>query len=72
MSNGTSGTTAHAKYADIEVTLSDHVAVIEIQRPPYNFFDLSLIQQIADALDHADNNPECRVCLLYTSDAADE
>ena len=57
MSNGKSGTTAQNKYADIEVTLKDFVAVIEIQRPPYNFFDLSLIQQIADALDHADNNP---------------
>ena len=32
MSNGKSGTTAQNKYADIEVTLKDFVAVIEIQR----------------------------------------
>ena len=70
MSNGKSGTTAQNKYADIEVTLKDFVAVIEIQRPPYNFFDLSLIQQIADALDHADNNPECRVVVLTSAGTA--
>ena len=35
-------------YTDIEVTRNDHVATIEIQRPPHNFFDQSLIEQIAD------------------------
>ena len=37
-------------FNDIEVTFEDgHVAVVEIQRPPHNFFDISLINQIADA-----------------------
>jgi enoyl-CoA hydratase/carnithine racemase len=70
MSNGNNGITATNEYADIEVTLSDHIAVIEIQRPPFNFFDLSLIQQIAEALDRADNNLECRVVVLTSTGKA--
>jgi len=30
-------------FDDIEVTIQGHVAIIEIQRPPHNFFDYSLI-----------------------------
>mgnify|MGYP001182486210 FL=1 len=70
MSSGESGTTAQNEYADIEVRLDDFVAFIEIQRPPYNFFDLSLIKQIADALDHADRNPQCRVVVLTSAGTA--
>ena len=70
MSNGNNGITATNEYADIEVTQSDHIAVMEIQRPPFNFFDLSLIQQIAEALDRADNNPECRVVVLTSTGKA--
>ena len=70
MSNGESGTTAQNEYADIEVTLDGFVAVIEIQRPPYNFFDLSLIQQLADAFAQADSNPQCRVVVLTSAGTA--
>ena len=51
-------------YADISVTLEHRVATVEIQRPPYNFFDFSLIEQIADAFDSLDENPECRAIVL--------
>ena len=47
------------QYDDISVTLNDHVAVVEIQRPPHNFFDVSLIRQIANAFDTLDDNPAC-------------
>ena len=47
-------------YTDIAVTLDKHVATVEIQRPPNNFFDLSLIRQIADAFDTLDADAECR------------
>jgi len=40
-----------ADYEDIEVTQTGHVALIEIQRPPHNFFDIALIGQLADACD---------------------
>jgi enoyl-CoA hydratase/carnithine racemase len=53
-----------AEYKDIGVELSGHVATIEIQRPPNNFFDVVLINSIADALDDLDNNNECRAVVL--------
>jgi 2-(1,2-epoxy-1,2-dihydrophenyl)acetyl-CoA isomerase len=37
--------------ADVGVDVDGHVAVIEIRRPPNNFFDVVLIGAIADALD---------------------
>lgn len=49
---------------DISVELDGMVAVIEIQRPPYNFFDYDLIQQIANALEALDENPACRAIVL--------
>ena len=35
-------------FPDLGVEKHGHVTLIEIRRPPLNFFDLSLIQQIAD------------------------
>ena len=40
----------YATFDDIGVDLADFVATIEIRRPPHNFFDIALINQIADAL----------------------
>lgn len=51
-------------YTDISVEVSDHVGLVEICRPPHNFFDHSLIQQIADAIDELDSNTECRAVVL--------
>ena len=48
------------KFTDIGVEKIGHVTTIEIQRPPLNFFDISLINQIADALTDIDNDPEAR------------
>ncbi len=53
-----------SKFTDIGVEKSGHVTTIEIQRPPLNFFDVSLINQIADALTDIDNDPEARACVL--------
>ncbi len=49
---------------DIQVQLKNHVALIEILRPPNNFFDLSLICDIADALEELDNDDQCRAIVL--------
>lgn len=49
---------------DLAVSLSDHVATVEIRRPPHNFFDFQLIRQIADAYEALDAAPACRVILL--------
>src|SRR6476620_11985662 len=51
-------------YPDIAVELSGHVATIEIQRPPNNFFDVVLINSIADALQDLDGNDQCRAVVL--------
>jgi len=49
----------------IRVTLGDdHVATIEMCRPPNNFFSLALIGGIADALAELDERPRCRVAVL--------
>ena len=52
------------EFDDIEVTLDGHVALIEIQRPPHNFFDHALIGQLADACAALDENPDCRSIVL--------
>ena len=52
------------EYDDISVEVKDYIAKIIIQRPPNNFFDSYLIQQIADAYEELDNVVECRVILL--------
>jgi enoyl-CoA hydratase/carnithine racemase len=49
---------------DIHVESVGHVTTIEIRRPPLNFFDLSLIQQIADALEQIDADANCRAIVL--------
>lgn len=53
-----------ASYQDIAVTTNGHVAVVEIQRPPHNFFDVSLINQLADAFSVLDADRHCRTIVL--------
>lgn len=52
------------RYGDVSVDLQDHVAVVEIHRPPHNFFDLALIRSLADAYEALDADPECRALVL--------
>lgn len=49
---------------DLGVETHGHVTLLEIRRPPLNFFDLALIRQIADALDALDKDMECRAVVL--------
>ncbi|HUG36844.1 MAG TPA: enoyl-CoA hydratase/isomerase family protein [Candidatus Limnocylindrales bacterium] len=53
-----------ATFKDIGVSLTGHVGQIEIQRPPHNYFDNALINQIADALEAFDRDPACRAVVL--------
>ena len=53
-----------SKFTDIGVEKKGHVGIIEIQRPPLNFFDISLINQIADALEEFDRDIEIRSSVL--------
>lgn len=49
---------------DLGVTVENHVATVEIRRPPHNFFDISLITQIADTYEELDALADCRAILL--------
>ena len=51
-------------YEDISINLNGNIATVTIQRPPNNFFDYLLIQQIADALEELDEETDCRVIIL--------
>ena len=52
-------------YGDVHVEQhDDHVALLELRRPPDNFFDRALIAQIGDALDALDEEPRCRAVVL--------
>lgn len=42
----------------------DHVATVEIRRPPNNFFSLAMLTGIAEALESLDGDPSCRVVVL--------
>jgi len=53
-----------AEYQDIGVELSGHVGTIEIRKPPHNFFDIALINQIGDALEAFDRDGQCRAVVL--------
>ena len=49
---------------EVSVEVSDFVATVEIHRPPHNFFDVSLINQIADILKDLDEDSACRAIVL--------
>ena len=51
-------------FEDISVQVKNNLAYVEIQRPPNNFFDYLLIEQIADAYEELDEISECRVIIL--------
>jgi enoyl-CoA hydratase/carnithine racemase len=53
-----------SKYTDIGVEKHGHVGLIEIRRPPLNFFNVALINQIADALEEFDKDVEIRASVL--------
>src|SRR5438067_2711126 len=51
-------------YTDIGVNIANFVGTVEIRRPPNNFFDLALINQIADAFEELDSTDKCRAVVL--------
>ena len=56
---------AAGRGSELSVRLGDdHVAIVEIQRPPNNFFDVALIGQLADACDELARNTQCRAIML--------
>ena len=52
------------KYGDIEVERDGNIALLEIRRPPNNFFDVNLINDMADALETLDADVNMRAYVL--------
>ena len=52
------------KFTDLGVGTEGHVGIVEIQRPPHNYFDNSLINQIADAYEDFDRDDNIRAIVL--------
>jgi enoyl-CoA hydratase/carnithine racemase len=51
-------------FKDIAIERSGFVALIEVRRPPNNFFDIALIREIAEALEALDRDEGCRATVL--------
>ena len=50
--------------SDLAVDLEGYVAIVEMRRPPHNFFDVELVKAIADVYDALDANDDCRAIVL--------
>ena len=48
----------------VTVALDEHVATVEIHRPPHNWFDIDVMTELADAVLELDDVPECRALVL--------
>jgi len=51
----------------ISVTRDGHVAIVELDRPPYNHVTAALIGALADVFEACDADPECRAIVLATA-----
>lgn len=49
---------------DVAVSRDGHVAIVELRRPPHNYFDIPLIAALATAFEAVDADPTLRVVLL--------
>lgn len=61
-------TTENTPY--IGVSFEGHVAIVEIQRPPHNFFDIPMISSIATAFETLEADPNCRAIVLCAQGTA--
>ncbi|HEY6389677.1 MAG TPA: enoyl-CoA hydratase/isomerase family protein [Bryobacteraceae bacterium] len=61
---------ANSRFGDVSVDVNDHVALVEIHRPPHNFFDDQLIRDLADAFETLDGDPACRASVLASEGKA--
>jgi enoyl-CoA hydratase/carnithine racemase len=55
------------RYGEISVTREDHVAVLEIDRPPHNHVSVELMRDLADALVDIDGELDLRAVVLCSA-----
>jgi enoyl-CoA hydratase/carnithine racemase len=54
----------YGSYLDLDVSVDDHVAIVEIQRSPHNYFDFALIGALAQAFEDLGADDDCRAIVL--------
>jgi len=55
---------------DVGVDLDRSVAVVEIRRPPHNYFDIALIAALANAFETLETDARCRAIVLCAQGTA--
>lgn len=58
---------ASENFSDLKVKVDDCVGLIELQRPPNNYLDETLIKSIADTFEALDNDDNCRSIVLTSA-----
>jgi len=56
--------TTPASPSDVHVSFDGPVATVEMRRPPHNFFDIPLIQHLADAFEDLEADRRCHAIVL--------
>src|SRR5882757_5294454 len=49
---------------DVAVSLQEHTGIVEIRRPPDNFFDVTLLDAVAEGFGRLVAEPACRAIVL--------
>lgn len=57
-------------FTDLRIERHGHVALVEMCRPPHNFFDHALIVALADALEMLERDTQCRAVVLAAQGTA--
>ena len=58
------------KYLNINVTINDYIATVEMDNGPSNFFDIEMLGSLADCFEDLDKEESCRVLLLTSTGKA--
>jgi enoyl-CoA hydratase/carnithine racemase len=52
------------RFGDVSLTHDRHVGLVEMHRPPHNYFDTPLLQDLVRAFTACDEDSNCRVMVL--------
>lgn len=58
------------EYKDVGVEIVGHVAVVEMRRPPYNYFDVELMNALGEIFEDVDRNASLRAIVLAAEGTA--
>jgi len=58
------------RFGDVYLQQVGYVTLVEIRRPPYNFFDPELIESLVEAIEYLDELEQCRAIVLASQGKA--